>query len=117
MLSIKVSSFCLHVILGLFSFLPVFTAIWEQVNFSNTVSSSTPQIGLSWSMLDLTHTVVYFVSTSAKFGISTSAGLTGTRIEAKMRTFKCPILTHAGANAKFGTGVDEMDYSAKQSLY
>jgi hypothetical protein len=107
MLSIKVSSICLHVILGLFFiffFLPVFTAIWEQVNFSNTVSSSTPQIGLSWSMLDLTHSVVYFLSTSAKFGLSTSAGLTGTRIEAKMRTFKCPIFTHAVANAKFGTG-------------
>ncbi len=68
-------------------------------------------------MLDLTHTVVYFVSTSAKFGISTSAGLTRTCIEAKMRSFKCPILTHAGANATFGIGWDEIDYSAKQSLY
>ncbi len=68
-------------------------------------------------MLDLTHTVVYFVSTSAKFGISTTVGRTGTFTEAKIRTFKCPIFTHAVANAKFGTGWDERDYSAMQSFY
>ncbi len=61
------------------------------------------------------HTVIYFVSISAKFCINTVVSLIGTLVEAKICTFKCPmsayfsfnkcpVQTHDdGANAKFST--------------
>ncbi len=42
------------------------------------------------------HTVIRFVSISAKFGIYTVVGLKGTLVESEIRTFKCP-----GANFSF----------------
>ncbi len=57
------------------------------------------------------YTVIHFISISSKFGISIVVGLNGTLIEAKMRTFKCPIYSHDDANAKFNTICDETDYS------
>jgi hypothetical protein len=49
----------------------------------------------------------------AKFGTCTGVSLNGTLVEAKMFTlalecknFKCPLKTHDGANAKFGTIVE-----------
>jgi hypothetical protein len=66
--------------------------------------------------LDPYHTVIRFVSVSAKFGTCTVVSVNGTLVEDKMRTFKgecakcaclsfgkCPIYTHDGANAIFST--------------
>jgi hypothetical protein len=68
------------------------------------------------------HTVIRFVSTSAKFGTCTVVSVNGTLIEDKMRRFqgecthfsfnKCPIYTHDGASAKFSTNSHETDNNA-----
>ncbi len=74
-------------------------------------------------------TVVRFVSIIAKIWIYTVMGLNGTTlVEAKIRSFKCPISayfsfnkcpisTRDNANAKHSTNWDETDYSADWRPY
>jgi hypothetical protein len=67
------------------------------------------------------HTVIHFVSTSAKFGTCTVLSVNGTLVEDKMRTFKgecphfsfnkCPIYTHDGSSAKYSTNSHEKSRS------
>ncbi len=44
------------------------------------------------------HTVIYFVSSSAKFGVNTVVSLNGTLVEAKICTFKCPMSAYFSFN-------------------
>ncbi len=41
--------------------------------------------------MEVTHTVICFVSIGAKFGICTIVGINGTLVEATIRTPKCPM--------------------------
>jgi hypothetical protein len=69
------------------------------------------------------HTVIYFVSTYAKFVACTVVSLNGTLVEDKMRIFegecadfifnKCPLYTHDGASAKFSTNSQDTDNRAE----
>ncbi len=71
------------------------------------------------------HTVIRFVSSSAKFGICTVVGLNGTLFEAKIGTFKFSkcvffsfnIYTHDGENYKFSIDWDEngLQYSGERT--
>jgi hypothetical protein len=72
--------------------------------------------------LTVVHTVIRFVSVSAKFGTYTVVSVSGTLVESKMCTFtlesthfffnKCPIYINDGATAQFSTNSHETDYSA-----
>ncbi len=66
------------------------------------------------------YTVIRFLWVRAKFGTCTVVSDNGTLGEDKMRRFKgecahfsfnkCPIYTHVGASAKYGTNSHETDY-------